>query len=337
MLKNNRLFLGTLIILFFCGVLNITPVFAQDTNMEASRLSGTNRYVTSVAISKEGWEQATTVIIATGLDYADALAASSLSKSKNAPILLTEKDAMNQNIITEIKRLKATQAILIGGNGVIGNGVEKQLNGLKIDITRIGGTDRYDTSKKVAEKLGVSNGIIMATGFDFPDALSIAPIAGIKSIPILLSPKNSMDSNIANFLKNKNIPVSYIVGGTGVIGESIASNVPNNKRLGGDNRYATNLTINKTFEKDLNFDTIYLATGTDFPDALAGSALAAKNNAPIFLTGKDLISPETINFIKSKNVKHVVILGGTGVVSEKVVNDIIKSVTVVPLEVISIT
>jgi len=331
MLRNKRLFSHVIIGLFLCGVLNVTPVFAEDTNAEISRLSGINRYTTSVAISQAGWTQATTVIIATGQNYADALAGSALSKLKDAPILLTEKDAMNQNILTELKRLKATQAILVGGTGVIGTGVENQLKSLQIGITRIGGTDRYDTSKKVAETIGVNNGIIMATGLDFPDALSIAPIAGMKSIPILLSPKNSMTSNVAEFIK-PTIPVSYIVGGTGAISTSIASSLPNSKRLGGDNRYATNLLINENFAEDLNFDTIYLSTGNDFPDALAGSALAAKNNAPIFLTNKDSIPFEIINFIKTKNVKHVVILGGTGVVSKTVEDVVIKSLLLLQQE-----
>jgi putative cell wall-binding protein/peptidoglycan/xylan/chitin deacetylase (PgdA/CDA1 family) len=363
MLKNKRFFLLVIISIFLCGVLNVTPIFAeenyievskkaesntdatsvdigevdwtQDTNAEISRLSGSNRYITSVAISKAGWTQATTVIIATGLNYADALAASSLAKSKDAPILLTEKNLMNENILTEIKRLKATEAILVGGTGAIGTGVENQLKSLGIDITRIGGTDRYDTSKKIAETMGVDNGIIIATGLDFPDALSIAPISGIKSIPIVLSPKYSMDSNVAEFIKSRTIPVSYIVGGTGAISTSIASSLPNSKRLGGSDRYATNLLINGNFSGDLNFDTLYLATGNDFPDALAGSALAAKNNAPIFLTSKDSISFDILNFIKNKNVKKVIILGGTGVVNENVQNLVIKSLRLLQQERIS--
>lgn len=331
MLKGKRFFAGALISLLLCGVLNVTPVLATDIDMENERLSGTNRYATSAAISKSGWTQASTVIIATGSGYADALAASSLSKSKDAPILLCQKSAMSQDIVAELKRLKATEAILVGGTGVIGAGVENQLKSLGIGITRIGGSDRYDTSKKVAETMGVNNGIIMATGYNFPDALSIAPIAGIKSIPILLSPKDSMTSSIAEFIKSKSITVSFIVGQSGVISNSIAEDLPNSKRLGGNDRYATNLIINKNFEKDLNFDTIYLATGNDFPDALAGSALAAKNNAPIFLSRKDSIDSEIINYLKSKNVKKVVVLGGSDVVSDKVLDDTVKSLNVHPL------
>lgn len=330
MLKDKRLFLGILISIFLYGVLNETPIFAQDTNVQGSRLSGVNRYTTSAAISKEGWTQSSTVIIATGMDYADALAASSLAKLKASPILLTQKNAMDESVITEIKRLKASQAILVGGAGVIGTGVENQLKSLNVNITRINGSDRYDTSRKVAEIIGVKNGIVMSTGLDYPDALSIAPISGIKAIPILLSPKNSMNLGVAQYLKTKDIPVSYIVGGTGVIGSAIASSLPNSKRLGGTNRYDTNLIINKYFENDLNFDTIYLATGSNFPDAIAGSALAAKNNAPIILVRKDSVSSEIISFLSSKNVKNIVALGGSDVVSEKIVNDTIKSLNIHP-------
>jgi len=141
MLKKKRFFSYGIIGLLLCGVLSVTPFFSQDGNIEALGLSRNNRYTNSVAISQAGWTQASTVIISTGLDYADTLAASSLAKSKDAPMLLTEKDAMNKNIIAEIKRLKATQAILVGGTGVIGNGVENQLKSLKIGVTRIGGTD----------------------------------------------------------------------------------------------------------------------------------------------------------------------------------------------------
>lgn len=329
MLKNKWFFLVFLSFLFLFGVLYSTPVYAQYSNTVVERLYGNNRYETSIAISKAGFTQASTVIIASGLDFPDALAASSLSKLKDAPILLTKKEALDPITITEIKRLKATQALLIGGTGIISTDIENQLKELKISFTRIGGTDRYDTSKKVAEITGVKNGIIIAGDSDFPDALSIAPIASMKAMPILLSPKDALNPNIGAFIKDKNIPVSYLVGGTGVLNESIAGTVPNSKRLSGVDRYSTNLSINTEFAGKLSFDTIYLASGNDFPDALGGSALAAKKNSLIFLTDENKISEATINFIKSKKVKHVVILGGTGAISqdvENVVNDTINSV-----------
>lgn len=311
-----------LCILLILGIFNSSPVFALTTSIETTRLAGNDRYATSVAVSQAGWTLADTVIISTGLNYPDALAASALTKSKNAPILLTNPNAMDQAVINEIKRLNSTKAILVGGTGVIGTGVENQLKVLGLSISRINGSNRYDTSVKIADMIGTGNGIIVATGSNFPDALSIAPIAAIKSIPIILSPSSSLDQNVSTFLAGKSVPVSYIIGGTTVLSDSLALSLPNSKRLSGSDRYTTNLKIVNEFSADLNFDTVYLATGLNFPDALSGSAIAAKNNSPIILTGKDSISQDTINFIKSKGVKHIVILGGTSVVSQNVVDAI---------------
>lgn len=303
----------------------------QAAAISTSRLAGSDRYATAVAISQAGWSQADTVIIATGLNYPDALAASALTKSKDAPILLTETAAMDQSVVDEIKRLKATKAILIGGTGVVGTGVEDQLIGLGLSITRLGGTDRYDTSVKIGETIGVSSGIIVATGLNFPDALSIAPIAAIKSMPVLLSPGDALDPYVSAYIAGKSIPVSYILGGSDVVSDVVASSVPNSKRLSGGDRYATNMSIINKFAGDLNFDTVYLATGLNFPDALSGSALAAKNNAPIILTEQDSISPDVLNLITSMDVKNVVILGGTNVVSQNIedtINGIVSPTSV---------
>jgi putative cell wall-binding protein len=316
--------LCTVFILCFTMLFQFVPAFTvQAAAISYSRLGGSDRYATSVLISQNGWTQANTVIIATGLNYPDALAASSLSKSKDAPILLTGTNAMDQTVVNEIERLNATQAILVGGTDVIGTGVETQLKSLGINsITRLDGANRYDTSAKVGGIVGVNNGIIIATGLNFPDALSIAPIAAIKSIPILLTPQNALDPYVSAFIANKSIPVSYIAGGSDVVSDSVANSVPNSKRLSGDDRYATNISIINQFAGSLNFDTVYLATGLNFPDALSGSALAAKHNAPIILTEKDTISQAAIDLIKSKGVKNVVVLGGTDVVSQSVIDAI---------------
>lgn len=305
---------------------NLTAVTASAQTISsgpiASRLAGSDRYATSLAIVKNGWTHASNVIIATGSNFPDALSASALSKSKDAPIILTEKSALSTETLAELSRLGTTNAFIIGGTGVISSSVQNQLKDLNITFKRFAGTDRYDTSRQIAAYIGVNNGIAAATGSNFPDALSIASIASIKEMPILLSPKTGLDPNTAAFIKGKNIPVSYIVGGTGVLDGSLDKSLPNSIRLSGSDRYATNLAVNNEFASGLNFDTVYLATGNSFPDALSGSALAAKNNAPIILTDKNSISTDTLNFMKSKHVKHVVIIGGTGAVSQAVEDQI---------------
>jgi cell wall-associated NlpC family hydrolase len=287
-----------------------------------SRLAGVDRYATSIAISKSGWNHADNVIISTGSNFPDALSASALSKSKDAPIILISKDYISSDAVAELKRLDVSRAYLIGGTGVISTPVENQLKSLNIGVIRFAGTDRYNTSTLIANYVGVNNGIVVATGANFPDALSVASISAMKSMPILLSQKSGLNPNMLAFIKGKNIPISYIIGGAGVLDSSIDTSLPKSKRLSGNDRFGTNLSINNQFASDLSFDTVYLATALDFPDALSGSALAAKNNSPIILTGKNLISTDILNFIKDKNVKHVVILGGTGVVSQAVQDNV---------------
>ena len=104
-------------------------------------------------------------------------------------------------------------AYIVGGTGVISTEVETQLNNLGITWTRLAGNNRYETSVKVAETLGTENGIVVASGENFPDALSIAPIAANIGMPILLSTKDTLPNTVSTYINSKDTPVSYVVGG----------------------------------------------------------------------------------------------------------------------------
>ena len=310
---NSKKFLSLLLATSLCCIsIKATTASASDTT--ANRLSGSSRYETCMEISKYGWTSSDYVVIATGANYPDALCAAPLAKSKNAPIILTEKDKLNATTLAELQRLKVKEAFLIGGTGVLSDNIITQLTAANIKSTRLAGASRCETSIKIAEYLGTENGISVATGENFPDALSFAPIAAKKGIPILLSSKDTLSSGISNFIKGKNVPVSYVIGGSGVLSDNVLSSLPNSKRLFGINRYETNINVIKEFEKELDFNSVFLATGKNFPDALSGSALAPKFNAPIVLTDSTL--PEiTKSYIRTKAISQVHILGGTGVIS----------------------
>ncbi|HCQ90828.1 MAG TPA: N-acetylmuramoyl-L-alanine amidase, partial [Clostridium sp.] len=85
-----------------------------------------------------------------------------------------------------------------------------------------------------------------------------------------------MDRVVKEYVDSQNIQQSYVVGADGVISEQVASNLPAVKRLGGNNRYDTNKAIINEFKSTINFSNVYVVTGMDYPDALSGSALAAK-------------------------------------------------------------
>jgi len=308
-----------LLSLLFAGTLcclAAKPTTALASDATSVRLSGASRYETCMEISKYGWTSSDYVIIATGENYPDALCAAPLAKSKNAPIILTTKDSLNNSVVAELQRLNVKKAFLIGGTGVLSENIVTQLNALNINPTRLAGIDRYETSLKIAEYLGTDNGLAVATGDNFPDALSFAPIAAKKGLPILLSSRNALDSKVADFIKNKSIPVSYVIGGTGALSDNILSSLPNSKRLSGMDRYETNINVIKEFEKELDFNSVFLATGNNFPDALSGSALAPKFNAPIVLTDSSLSEISKI-YTRTKAVNKVYLLGGTGVINSE--------------------
>ncbi|ARC84797.1 cell wall-binding repeat-containing protein [Clostridium argentinense] len=253
-------------------------------NVVGERIFGSNRYLTSYEASKKGWQNSDYAVIASGVDYPDALCAGPLAKKYNAPILLSEQKSLTEGLKNELQRLKVKQVFIVGGEGALSKNTENQIKALGINIKRIGGANRYETSVLIAKEVGNSGKMVFATGLDYPDALSIAPIAANLSMPIVLVGKNNIDRVVKEYVDSQNIQQSYVVGAEGVISKQVASNLPAVKRLGGNNRYDTNKAIINEFKSTINFSNVYVATGMDYPDALSGSALAAKGGHPIILT-----------------------------------------------------
>ena len=118
-------------------------------------------------------------------------------------------------------------------------------------------------------------------------------------------------------MKELQVTNTIVVGGTGVIGTDIANQLPGMKRFWGMDRYDTAIAIAKGMKADLN--TVFIATGENFPDALAGSVLAARTKSPIVLVNKELPTVAN-NFLKTNigQIKETMVLGGTGVVPDKI-------------------
>ena len=287
--------------------------------VETLRLSGLNRYETSAEICKNGWKATSDyAVLVVGENFPDALCAAPLARKYDAPILLTEKQQLTSDAKAELIRLSVKKVFIVGGTGVISLATENEVEALGIEVTRIAGNDRYETSVKVAENIGTDNGIVLATGGNFPDALSIAPIAASKQMPILLTNKDVLPDSVSSYVQGKTIPNTYIVGGTGVIANTVSQKFSNVKRLSGSDRYQTNVAIVEEFGKDTGFNTLYVATGEDFPDALSGSTLIAKNSSQILLVNKS-VSSYTLDFINrhQSDINKVNILGGYGVVTKQ--------------------
>ncbi|MGX1192106.1 cell wall-binding repeat-containing protein [Metabacillus sp. SLBN-84] len=291
--------------------------FAQVSAAETAptyRYAGENRFDTSVALADE-WLESDVAVLATGRNYPDALSATPLAVKHEAPLLLTDTKAVPTKVLAKLKDLGVTKVYLIGGTGVISADVETQLknNGVKT-IVRIAGNDRYETSVKVAKEVGVDGGIVVASGENYPDALSIAPVAGIIGAPILLTRSADLPGVVKTYVKTAGADYSIVAGGSSVVSAKAAASLPDMTRLGGSNRYTTNTQIvDYAFEEGIyDMDYPFIATGADFPDALSASALAAGWSNGIILTDPNepkTTTKETVQYY-SDLVEEYEIVGG---------------------------
>lgn len=293
-----------------------SAVLASNVNKE--RIFGLDRYETSAKICDKEFTSSTEVaFIVSGENFPDALCTSPLAKKYNAPILLTSKSELNSNVKERLIKLNVKKVFIIGGNGSISEKVVNEIKALNIEVERISGTTRYETSIKIAEKMDGNSEAVVTTSSLFADALSIAPIAAMKSMPILLVNKDNIPKETEEFIKNYNINKVYLIGGPGVITDAVKNKLPNAERLYGNTRYETNINIINHFKDELDLSKSIIASGENFPDALSGSMIAAINKAPLVLLN-DSPGKNTDNFLKeNKNsLKHMTILGGVTGVSE---------------------
>lgn len=320
------------LILMLCAV-GITFFTATKVMAAADihRIWGSDRYDTAIEISKSGWSDGSEyAIIANGENFPDALSAAPLAKKYNAPILLNSGKSIDSKVESELKRLNVKKVFIIGGTAVVPSSVEERLSQVNIEAIRLYGQDRYETAVKVAEQLGFNGELAIASGENFPDAMSMAPIAAQKGMPIILTSGENLPSSVAKYIKDKKINKTYVIGGNDVVSDNIFNTLPNAERLYGDSRYDTNIAVLKKFENELHFNNIYLSNGENFPDALAGSTLAAKNSSAVILVSS-YSGVSTGNFLSSRltSFKNANILGGTGVVDDILVQILLPMNTII--------
>ncbi|MGL5150993.1 MAG: family 10 glycosylhydrolase [Clostridium sp.] len=291
-------------------------------NINRYKIIGSDRYETSAMVSRTGWDKGTeTVLLVNGFALADGITATPLASIYNAPILLTKKEGLDIATINELKRLSPKNVILIGGDGVISNNVIsdiKNING-NINVSRIGGSDRYATSLLIAQKIDSMvdvNKAYVCYGLGEADALSISSKAGIDKSPIILTQTKALDNANYNWLKSENLETAYFIGGEPIINNSVInqvngitkSNVVNN-RVAGSDRFETNAEVVKRFFTSESQPVVMATKGLQLADALTSGPLAAKNNGPIILLNDSLSSGQKA-ILKTKYSNTLYQIGG---------------------------
>jgi putative cell wall-binding protein/lipoprotein-anchoring transpeptidase ErfK/SrfK len=307
----------TKLIILILVFLLIIPFINVKAERPYNRIEGKDRYDTALKVSQIYSSNLGYVILASGKDYADGLCASPLARKYNAPIFLTDPKNLSNSVLEQIKKLGTNKIFIIGGYGSVCENIENQLKQEGLNCERISGKDRYETSLNIAKHIGVKDKLIVASAKNFPDALSIAPIATMKQIPILITNGQDVSDNMLEYLKDKNIEKTYVIGGTGVIDESVLNKFNNAERISGKNRYETNIAVINKFKDELSFENVYIVSALGFADALSGSVLVQSKNAPLLLIGDNISKndQENIKSILSES-KNVNVIGGKGAVSQ---------------------
>ena len=293
-----------------------TPETPAQTPKATTRVAGADRINTSVEVSKKYYKSAETVIIANSEKFADSLSASALSKALKAPILLVKKDQLDSVVAQEIKRLGAKNVVVIGGE----QSVDKAKNSLsKYNVQTIAGSDRYETSAKIAQEIIKRTGTtqaIIASGETFADALTVAPLANKNNMPILLVQPNNIPKATQEVLKQ--IKNTIIVGGEKTISNQVANKLPNPTRIAGANRYETAKKIYEYGFKDRK--EVNIANGTNFADSLVIGSI----DCPILLAESNEVPESTKQAIKDSKFEKVNVFGGENSIGESVVKELIK-------------
>ncbi|MGV8897201.1 MAG: cell wall-binding repeat-containing protein [Rhodoglobus sp.] len=294
-----------------------TAVIARDVSV--TRIAGAHRYATAVAISEFGFAagEPDIVYIATGAGYADALSAGPAAAHDNAPLLLTAPDSIPVEVAAELVRLAPRQIIVVGSDKAVSGQVFAQLGNLSFQpqVMRIGGVDRFETSRMIANRFDTATTAYIASGLNFPDALSAGPAAARFDGPVILVNGASLvDAETLAVFTRLGVTTVKIAGDNKVVSDAIQSQLSASytvKRNSGADRYATAIAINA--DDFTSADTVFLATGNGYADALTGSVLAGIQGSPLFISPANCVPAGVRNAITALDAHKVIVLGSTAV------------------------
>lgn len=283
------------------------------------RYSGIDRYETSVTSAKQAFPNGTkSVILASGEVYADALTASSLVSTFNAPIVLSTKNKLPNVVRDYIVKNNIDNLYIVGGPSTISEELQRELTTLSKNIFRISGVNRYATAIEVMDVV-VSNNqvndILLANGEIFADALAASSVAASRNIPIVLTNGEYLDNNTVNYLSTRNIDNIYLVGGSRSVISTVVKplDFKDIDRLSGTTRVETSRAVAERFFQ--NSENVIITDGNNYPDALSASSVARSDNAGILLNTERPVHDRIVKYTKNGSIKNIIVIGGENSVS----------------------
>jgi putative cell wall-binding protein len=303
--------------------------FGTPYDVSTDRVSGTDRFDTGVALAAQAYPTtAPVVVVATGTDYPDALAAGPVASHLGGPLLLTRPDTLPADVAAEVRSLAPATIVIAGGTKAVSPTVEQQLGAIASDlhatVTRVSGADRFATALALDRyAFHTVSGAWVATGTNFPDALAAASAAGSEDEPIVLVNGLGSTADATASVAAVGATSVRIAGGEAAVSPGIESALTTKlgavhvTRSSGVDRFATATAIaGSAFPTGAT--TAFIATGTAFPDALSGSAIAAAKHAPMLTVRPECVPGDTLATIAALGVSRLEFIGGTSALTPDV-------------------
>lgn len=343
----SKCFLGRLCLPFLGAlfVLASLPLFATEAlalQVNVQRVAGDTRYDTmSELISNVGgWSASDKVILASGANYPDALSASALAGAYDAPIILTDPTELSSKAAATIKQLGPSTIYVVGGPSAVSDEVLQAASNICGSNTiRLYGSTRYETSLEILRQCNSSSDtVIVATGANYADSLSISPFAYVTKSPIVLcDPYGGITQEAVEAIRAGRFSRAILVGGNAAVPDVVISQLNNAniatdgiRRLSGATRYetSTQITAFEISETSLfTADPLGFATGSNYADALAMGPCMGRINSPLLLVdnGAQTVCAYIERF--KGNVGNAFVAGGINAVSNDDYQRIVVALT----------
>ena len=301
----------------------VTPTVgsSEGTGMDAlnvvqqDRTGGSDRYATAARLFGEGDYRDGDVVLSGGELFPDALSANYLASQLGTGTLLTRQATLSPAARQQIISNNINHVYITGETAAVSQEIEDELSqtrvgdrafGAFIQVTRLGGADRYATNNKInTDEGGTSNVAVLAAGTAPYDSLAVGPVVYANNYPLVLTNGSNLNNGEETQLQNMNANTVVIVGGVAVVSQAVEDQLKtdgyNVIRLAGATRYATSATIATWATEGIDFngdkniagieapavklqsDTTNVTNGLGFADALAAGPLAGSNGQPILL------------------------------------------------------
>jgi putative cell wall-binding protein len=285
------------------GVVTVSARRAPTAGPRIIRLGGADRYGTCALVASYNYPAGSTVIVARGDAFPDALAASGLAGIHRAPIVLATRSGLKAEVMGQIDRLGATHAIIVGSAEAVSTTVERQLRDKGLFVERIGGVDRYETATLISRAIVARGGAIgtayVARGDLFPDSLAMSPAAYTGKVPIMLVRPTALPPTTSRAMTDLHVASVVIAGSVRAVSAEVATRIDalpgmsTPARVEGPDRYGTAAAAaDFTVASGLgSYALVGVATGENFPDALCGGAALGERFGVLVLSRRDSLPP----------------------------------------------